>query len=174
MSLNEWKNNELNNLLLKKFGILKEGNKPDIGDIDKDGDKKEDAKDAAKDAKKGEKKSSKPKKGEVPPQLQKHVKGKKEEVDESNCLGEEEIKEGRMHARTTNADKFVGHEDRYRPDRIHEADEEEGEMKTKDSKNKKYNFEKDDNEEESKSSLQEAIKKNANAKKIFLKGKRIK
>ena len=174
MSLNEWKNNELNNLLLKKFGILKEGNKPDIGDIDKDGDKKEDAKDAAKDAKKGEKKSSKPKKGEVPPQLQKHVKGKKEEVDESNCLGEEEIEEGRMNARTTNADKFVGHEDRYRPDRIHEADEEEGEMKNKDSKNKKYNFEKGEDEEESKSSLQEAIKKIANAKKIFLKGKRIK
>ena len=95
-------------------------------------------------------------------------------MDESNCLGEEEIEEGRMNARTTNADKFVGHEDRYRPDRIHEADEEEDEMKNKDSKNKKYNFEKDDDEEESKSSLQEAIKKIANAKKIFLKGKRIK
>ena len=29
MSLKEWKNNELSNLLLKKFGILKEAKKPD-------------------------------------------------------------------------------------------------------------------------------------------------
>ena len=46
--------------------------------------------------------------------------------------------------------------------------------KTKDSKNKKYNFEKGDDEEEKANSLQEAIKKIAFAKKIFLKGKRIK
>ena len=174
MSLKEWKNNELNGLLLKKFGILTEGAKPDFADIDGDGDKKEDMKKAAADKKKGEddhaekdeKKGSKPKKGEVPPQLQKYVKGKKEELDEADCLEEEcgdkdkleeeeEIEEGRMNPRTTNADKFVGHEDRYQPDRIHEGEEEE------DSKKK-------DN------TLQEAIRRIAKAKKVFLKGKRIK
>ena len=173
MSLKEWKNNELNGLLLKKFGILSEGKKKP--DADGDGvpdyaDKKPGKDDAEKD----EKKSSKPKKGKVPPQLQKHVKGKNEEMDESNCLGEEEIEEGRMNPRTTNSDKFVGHEDRYQADRIHEGDEEEGEMKTKDSKNKKYNFEKDEDEEEKKNSLQEAVRRIANAKKVFLKGRRIK
>jgi len=51
MSLNEWKNNELNRLLMKKFGILKEADKPDYLDLDKDGDKEESMKDAAKDKK---------------------------------------------------------------------------------------------------------------------------
>jgi hypothetical protein len=79
MSLKEWKNNELNRLLMKKFGILKEYSspddqqgrlpneteeefykrtqgleetaKPDYLDLDKDGDKKEPMKDAAKDKK---------------------------------------------------------------------------------------------------------------------------
>ena len=36
MSLKEWKNNELNKQLLKKFGILKENKKPDFLDLDKD------------------------------------------------------------------------------------------------------------------------------------------
>ncbi len=51
MSLNEWKNNELNRLLMKKFGILKEADKPDYLDLDKDGDKEESMKDAAEDKK---------------------------------------------------------------------------------------------------------------------------
>ena len=53
MSLNEWKNNELNRLLMKKFGILKESTKPDYLDLDKDGDKEESMKDAAKEANEG-------------------------------------------------------------------------------------------------------------------------
>ena len=52
MSLKEWKNNELNKNLLKKFGILKEEKKPDFLDLDKDGDKEEPMADAAEDAKK--------------------------------------------------------------------------------------------------------------------------
>jgi len=51
MSLKEWKNNELNMLLMKKWGLLKEGAKPDFLDLDKDGDKEEPMKKAAKDAK---------------------------------------------------------------------------------------------------------------------------
>ncbi len=132
MSLKEWKNNELNGLLLKKFGILKEEKKPDFADIDGDGDKEEDMKKAAEDKKEsGDKKSSKPKKGEVPPQLQKHVKGKKEELDEADCLDE----------------ASCGDKDRL---------EEEEEI------------------EEGGNNLQEAIKRIAKAKKVFLKGKRIK
>ena len=131
MSLNEWKNNELNGLLLKKFGILKEGAKPDFADIDGDGDKEEDMKKAAEDKKEsGEKKSPKPKKGEVPPQLQKHVKGKKEELDEADCMEE---------GHCTDEKKL-----------------EEEEI------------------EEGGNNLQEAIKRIAKAKKVFLKGKRIK
>jgi hypothetical protein len=79
MSLKEWKNNELNTLLLKKFGILnesvnettetleeeeevveeqqetvneeelEENNKPDFLDLDKDGDKEESMADAAEE-----------------------------------------------------------------------------------------------------------------------------
>jgi hypothetical protein len=60
MSLKEWKNNEINTKLMKKWGLLSEGSKPDFLDVDKDGDKEESMKDAAKDA-------------------------KKEDLDESNC-----------------------------------------------------------------------------------------
>jgi hypothetical protein len=181
MSLKEWKNSELNQLLLKKWGIISEGKKkPDAdGDGVPDWADKKDGDDSAD--KKSDKKSSKPKKGEVPPQLQKHVKGKKEELDEEkDCMNEEcgdykEMEEGRMNPRTTNSDKFTGHEDRYQPDRIHEADDEEGEMKDKDSKNKKYNFDKkDDDSEEKENTLQEAIKRISKAKKVFLRGRRIK
>ena len=189
MSLNEWKNNELNQLLLKKFGILKEAAKPDFADIDGDGDKEEDMKKAAADKKKSggeKKKSSKPKKGEVPDQLKPHVKSKKEgkDMDESHCMEEghckdkleeeEELDEGRNNPRTTNADKFAGHEDRYHADRIHEGEEDE-DAKDKDSENKKYNFDKKgDDEKEKENTLQEAVRRIARARKVFLNGKRIK
>lgn len=171
MSLKEWKNNELNKQLLKKFGILKENKKPDFPDVDGDGDREEPISKAQKDKKaKGgdEKKASKPKKGEVPPQLQKHVKGKKDDSEEK-----EEMEEGRNNPRTTNADKFAGHEDRYQPDRIHEGEEEEN-VKDKDSENKKYNFnKKGDDAKEKENTLQESIKKIAKAKRVFLNGKRV-
>ena len=198
MSLKEWKNNELNQLLLKKFGILSEGKKKP--DADGDGvpdyvDKKPGEDDHAekKDGDK-KKKGSKPKKGEVPPQLQKHVKGKKEELDEADCLDEascgdkdrleeEEIEEGRMNPRTTNSDKFVGHEDRYQADRIHEGEDEDDHSKKKFKKGEKFDNDSkppkggapaasDDGKKEN--TLQEAIRRIANAKKVFLKGKRIK
>jgi len=54
MSLKEWKDNELNTLLMKKWGLLKEGAKPDFLDVDKDGDKKEPMKSAAEEAGAGE------------------------------------------------------------------------------------------------------------------------
>ncbi len=51
MSLKEWKNNEINTKLMKKWGPRNEAAKPDFLDLDKDGDKEEAMKDAAKDAK---------------------------------------------------------------------------------------------------------------------------
>ena len=51
MSLKEWKNNEINTKLMKKWGLLSEAAKPDFLDLDKDGDKEEPMKDAAEDAK---------------------------------------------------------------------------------------------------------------------------
>ena len=51
MSLKEWKNKELFDLLSQKWGFAKnvitEGDKPDFLDLDKDGDKEEPMKDAA-------------------------------------------------------------------------------------------------------------------------------
>lgn len=49
MSLKEWKNDEINTKLMKKWGFLKEGAKPDFLDLDKDGDKEEPMKSAAKE-----------------------------------------------------------------------------------------------------------------------------
>jgi len=69
MSLKEWKNNEINTKLMKKWGLLSEAAKPDFLDLDKDGDKEEPMKDAAKDA-----------------------KDKKEDLDEAQ-LSEDEIEE---------------------------------------------------------------------------------
>ena len=138
MSLNEWKNNELNQLLLKKFGILTEEKKmPDHMDLDKDGDKTEDATKAAKDAEEKEggkdkaEKPSKPEKGEVPDQLKPYVKGKKESLDEADCLNEKHC----------------------------------------DGKDK---LEEEDDAEEKENALQEAVRRIAKAKKVFLNGKRIK
>ena len=63
--------------------------------------------------------------------------------------------------RTTNADKFAGHEDRYHADRIHEEDEKELDESSCGTDRRK-------NE-----SLQESIRKIARARKVFLNGKRI-
>ena len=156
MSLKEWKNNELNRQLLKKFGILKENKKPDFLDLDKDGDKDESMADAA-NASKGE---------------------DKEDLEESTS------------GRHSDADRRQG-KDREYADRLREADGdeeeeevvEEGELpdalKKYQNKNKKDSESEDDDsdkkdEEPKQQSLQEAIKKIARARKVFLNGKRIK
>jgi hypothetical protein len=72
MSLKEWKNNELNKQLLKKFGILKENKKPDFLDLDKDGDKEEPMASAAK---------SKGKKGEEKEDLEESTSGRHSDAD---------------------------------------------------------------------------------------------
>ena len=151
MSLKEWKNSELNKLMLKKFGILSESKnkKPDA-----DGDGIPDWAD-------------------------------KENGEEES---EEELDEGRNNPRTTNSDKFVGHEDRYQDDRIHEEDDKDVDDKKKkhlmnpnefdnkagSAKQVKKGADDDRNPPPKSAALQEAVRKIANAKKVFLKGKRIK
>jgi len=173
MSLKEWKNNELNKQLLKKFGILKEDkmpmkDEPEGKDLNDDGKKghgkvpafleeeKEEAIDEDLDKLKGG--------------LKDYMKNKKGEDKEEES--EEELDEGRNNPRTTNADKFVGHEDRYLEDRIHEEkdDTEDGKMKV----DKKKKDSPDDEPAPSAGALQEALKKIARAKRVYLGNKRIK
>ena len=83
MSLNEWKNNELSNLLLKKFGILTEAKKPDAdGDGVPDWADKKDGDDEDKESLE---------EGELPDGLKKYQKSKngKDNVDEGDCASEE-------------------------------------------------------------------------------------
>jgi len=165
MSLKEWKNNELNKQLLKKFGILKEDKMPMKKDTeDLDGDGKTDDKVPAFLDKKDEK-SSKPKKGEVPPQLQKHVKGEKED-------DKEEIEES-TSGRHSDADRRQS-KDREYADRLREGDSKDD---TKDDKMKAAKKKKDSPDEEpapSAGALQEALKKIARAKRVYLGNKRVK
>ncbi len=77
--LKEWRNMELNSLLLNRFGIVspqvlgeKKAKKPDYIDLDGDGDKTEPMSKAAKEAGKSAKKPAK--KGKVPPQFLKKEK----------------------------------------------------------------------------------------------------
>ena len=156
MSLKEWKNNELNKQLLKKFGILKENKKPDFLDLDKDGDKEESMADAAK--------------------------GKKDDNKEDL----EESTSGRHSDADRRQGKDREYADRLREADGDDEEEvvEEGELpdglKKYQDKNKKNSESEDDEESESKDedpkqqSLQEAIGKIARAKKVFLNGKRIK
>ena len=187
MSLKEWKNNELNRQLLKKFGILKENKKPDFPDVDGDGDRQEPIAKAQKDKKaKGgdEKKASKPKKGEIPPQLKKHVKGKKDDKEDK-----EEIEES-TSGRHSDADRRQS-KDREYADRLREGDDGKSANKYVDDgkgmDNNKKKGKKGDKgpkppkggapaaaEEEKEATLQEALKRIAKAKRVFLGNKRIK
>ena len=167
MSLNEWKNNELNQLLLKKFGILSEGKKKDgsDGEFD-DGDGKAetcDYVDCGDKEKSDKKKSSKPKKGKIPDQFKKNKKEDKD-MDESSCMEEGNCKD---HKKLEEKDCPKCKDDCKCEDKK--------DAKDKDSKNKKYNFDKKgDDEKEKENTLQEAIQRIAKAKKVFLNGKRIK
>lgn len=93
MSIKDWKDKELNGLLNERWGFsmdlskLNESKKKP--DADGDGvpdwaDKKDGKDDHAED-----KPKKKAKKGEIPPQLKQHVKGKKENINE----GESELEE---------------------------------------------------------------------------------
>lgn len=166
MSLKEWKNNELNKQLLKKFGILKESKKPDFLDLDKDGDKEEPMADAAKD-----------KKGDSKEDLEESTSGRHSDADRRQSKDREYA--DRLREAEGEDEEVV--EEGELPDGLKKH--------MKDKKNKyKSDPDNDDDkppkgappaaadpeEEESKKSLQEAIRKIARAKKVFLNGKRIK
>lgn len=158
---------------------LEEGAKPDFPDVDGDGDRKEPISKAQKDKKaKGgdEKKGKKAKKGEIPPQLQKHVKGKKED-------DKEEIEES-TSSRHSDADRRQS-KDREYADRLREenVNENEDDNKKKFKKGKKFDNDPKPpkggapasaDEDSKQANLQEAIRKIAKAKKVFLNGKRVK
>tara|TARA_Y100001937_G_scaffold118299_1_gene172520 strand:- start:62 stop:955 length:894 start_codon:yes stop_codon:yes gene_type:complete len=102
MSIKDWKDKELNTLLNERWGFsmdlskLNENKKPDFPDVDGDGDREEPISKAQKDKKeKGgdDKSKKKAKKGEIPPQLKQHVKGKKEESEEEEVKESEDKKE---------------------------------------------------------------------------------
>ena len=78
--------------------------KPDFPDVDGDGDTKEPISKASKEKKEKEgegakKKSAKPKKGEVPPQLRKHVKKGQNESKIYTPEQEQELYESRFNDR---------------------------------------------------------------------------
>lgn len=151
MSLNEWKNNELNKQLLKKFGILKENQELEEA--------------------KGEKGDADPLDGERAKFDKDHdgvPDGGDKDKDDPDVQ-----EEGRNNPRTTNSDKFVGHEDRYQEDRIHEEKDDTKDDKMKVKKDEEES-EDDDSAPPQQSSLQEAMRKIAKAKNVFLNGKRIK
>ena len=174
MSLKEWKNNELNQLLMKKFGILKE--QKDIKMVDKDevpegaevvvpdgpgdlvGIKKEEQELNEEEVEEGRKSASHTNKDKFVGHEDKYQNVREEkEIEEASCgkkkymeeidLNEEEVEEGRKSARATDKDRFVGHEDRYQNVR---------------------------EELDAIANLQETVRKIKEAKKVFFKGKRIK
>lgn len=172
MSLKEWKNNELNKQLLKKFGILSES-KNKKPDEDGDGvpdwaDKKPGKDDNANKAKDKFSNKKSGKKGSDDP---KPPKGGAPAAAEEE---KEEVAEGRTNPRTTNSDKFVGHEDRYQPDRIHEEEElEEGGAAARTGNENhdagKERMSSDRKHENKVRELQESIKRIARANKVVLK-----
>lgn len=152
MSLKEWKNNELNKLLLEKFGILKEGKKPDFLDLDKDGDKEESMKDASKDKEMNE---------EVEEEVEEELNESDNDCTDEN---EEELNEEAKEKKETATDKMY----RKALERgIKKGKEEAAEKKKKEAAEKN---------EEKASPLQEALKRILKAKSITLKssGKKIK
>jgi hypothetical protein len=118
MSLKEWKNNELNQLLLKKFGILKE--EKNIKMVKKD-EVPEGAEVVVPDGPGdlvGIKKEELSEEKECPKCKDKPCKCEdKEDLDEAVSVRDEDIKTNRMQGREGS---------QTQPDRIHEEDLEEG------------------------------------------------
>ena len=111
MSTKQWKDKELNRLLMEKWGYFKEGAKPDYIDLDKDGDKEESMKQAAQDAKDGDDSDESDVKSEGM-----YNRGEDEDEDK------DDLEEGGAAARYGNEDRDVGR-DRMAADRVHEEQE---------------------------------------------------
>lgn len=206
MSLKEWKNNELNKQLLKKFGILKENKKPDFLDLDGDGDKSEPMASAAKNKKKGGEKE----------EIEESTSGRHSDADRRQSKDREYADRLREGEEGKEADKEKDEEQLYRykngkivpvskefmagrrmrkkiMDLLGLKEEEVSEAKEKFKIDKKFDNKipkkgkKYDNdpkppkggapaaaEEEKEATLQEALKRIAKAKRVFVGNKRIK
>ena len=140
MSTKQWKDKELNRLLMEKWGYFKEGAKPDYIDLDKDGDKEEPMKKAAQDAKqKGdsdedeleEGKGMSPGRATGHPFFKSKEEGGYDPVARDKKRGgppkedepEKELDEGGAASRYGNEDRDVGR-DRMVADRMDEEQEE--------------------------------------------------
>ena len=193
MSLNEWKNNELNQLLLKKFGILTEGKKKGKYDDGDGKDEKCDYVDCGDNEKSDKKKSSKPKKGKIPDQFKKNKKEDKD-MDESSCMEEGNCKD---HEKLEEKDcpKCKGpckceemKESNCDKKKLEETEgrDMESQYRRMEMLRMKPNLTPEEQQEllelmqsfqmmrETNNKLQESIQRIAKAKKVFLNGKRIK
>lgn len=167
MSLKEWKNKELGQQVMKKFGLLTEADKPDYLDLDKDGDKEESMKDAAKvteedseEESESEEKMTKVFNNELGNEIEIEVRDSKND----DFLDDEEPYDG-VYIRMTGQNSEIGNVVTR--------------MEAKNLLLLLQNYfeessEEDKKEEQKAKQLQEAMKRIANTKKVKLNGKRIK
>jgi len=165
MSLKEWKNNELNQLLLKKFGILKE--EKEMSPEDKEIAARTEPKDKLN-------------KGDFLPDEA------RKELNEEDCLEEAcgdkkymkegEIEEGGARASAENANHDIG-KNRMTPDRARGALEEQD---IEETLSNRMNTPRDDNKDQGRertneaANLQEMLNRMIKAKNVFINGKRVK
>ena len=155
MSLKEWKNNELNQLLMKKFGILKEDKMP-MKDEPK-------GKDLNDDGKEGH--------GKVPAYLDEDEETLEEGGIPQGLKDYMDNKKGADNPDNENSEKSKKSDsDDDTPDSPAGEQEEEAE-----ATNENHCYDEEEKVEENKhDKLKEAIKRIASAKKVFLNNKRIK
>ena len=127
MSLKEWKNKELFDLLSQRWGFAKntitEGAKPDFLDLDKDGDKEESMKDAAEDAKEMKEELNEE---EVELQVDAPNEGAtmsdiSEEKNEEEQLDEDEVEESVRGYRSENEPQHASQGENRVADRLREG-----------------------------------------------------
>jgi hypothetical protein len=157
MSLKEWKNNELNRQLLKKFGIIKEAAKPDK---DKDGipdwaDKKDDSQEDLEESTSGRHSDA--------DRRQSKDREYADRLREAEGEDEEVVEEGEL---PDGLKKYQNNNKKMKPKKDTDDD--------KPPKGAPPAAAEEEGEDTKKKSLQEAIRKIAKAKKVFLNGKRIK
>ena len=151
MSIKDWKDKELNTLLNEKWGFsmnlnkLNENKKPDFPDVDGDGDREEPISKAQQDKKsKGgdDKPKKKAKKGEIPPQLKQHVKGKKKDSDEKDDLEEIQMRAGGLGKTPKKETDAAKRQSDKNHEYMKKQQDKKSKLKEDDSEDKKEKFKK--------------------------------
>ena len=181
MSLNEWKNNELNRLLMKKFGILKENadykRDDDLEELEEEQDTSYGHEKPDEEEKERLKEDSGEEEGEHYDKnkmsdddhikaIEHHLAALKKDRDYDDDHEEERYDEHRKHK-----DKLVGHEDRGQPDRVQNLQEDGDAIEDDllDSADAKESTDMDSIGESLKESIKKVLKQN---KKIRLRFKK--